>query len=93
MAYQASVVGLTAFSLATTVGIISQSKIIPQLLLSYFGLNEKFQATFIHILGLLMVIGGSLAYALMRWRVVQQETEQDKQMKAGSNFITTEQRD
>jgi len=74
MAYQSIVVGLTAFSLATTVGIIAQSKIIPQIILSIVWLR-KFIPTPLHVVGALMLVIGSCAYGLLRWFAHKKEME------------------
>jgi len=74
MAYQSIVVGLTAFSLATTVGIIAQSKIIPQIILSIVWLR-KFIPTPLHVVGTLMLVIGSCAYGVLRWFAHKKELE------------------
>jgi len=66
MAYQSIVVGLTSFSLATTVGIISQSKLIPQIFLSVVWLR-KFTPTALHVIGAVILVIGSCGYGVIRW--------------------------
>jgi len=77
MAYQSTVVGLTAYSLATTVGIVSQSKIIPQIILS-MAWQKKWKPTVLHIVGATLVVLASVVYGFIRWRAYKRDLEEKR---------------
>jgi len=83
MFYQSVMVGLTTYSLAITVGIISQTKIIPQVALA-IAYNNDFRPTALHISGMLLLIGGSVGYAILRWRIHKKQESEKKLGKAYS---------
>jgi len=85
MAYQSIVVGLTAFSLATTVGIIAQSKLIPQIILSIVWL-QKWVPTPLHIVGASMLVVASCAYGVLRWFAHKKEEKKGLQPFTVENY-------
>jgi len=78
MGFQTTVVGLSAYSLATTVGIIANFKIIPQIIFGFLWEvsfceedkteSHKFDFSLFHSLGLGIVVLATLFYSYLRWR-------------------------
>jgi len=66
MTFQSITCGLAAFSLATTVGVISQSKVLPQIALAAV-LTSSFSLTLMHMIGVVLIALGSLGYAILRY--------------------------
>jgi UAA transporter family len=68
MVYQTVVVALTTFTLATTVGILAQAKVVPQVLLAIL-LFGGFVPTALKIAGLVLVSVASIFYGVLRYFV------------------------
>jgi len=76
--YQTTVVGLTFFSLATTLGILNQLQIIPQTALAIIWFHS-FSWSLVHIFGAILVIVSSIGFGLLRYKENQNEYKKRKE--------------
>jgi len=88
MIFQTTNVGLNAFSLTTTVGIVGQCKILPQIFIDI--VTNQFSPTALKIVGTVLTVFSAISYAFYRLyhhRKQQKELEL-KQHGAFSHFKT-----
>ncbi|EFA84545.1 hypothetical protein PPL_01534 [Heterostelium album PN500] len=75
MVYQSSTVGLIKSLYVTTVGIITQVIIVPQIFLS-IAIYHNFQFDAIHIIGTVLAILGCLIFTVYNWYAVNYKSNQ-----------------
>lgn len=66
MTFQTTVVGLLSCSLATTVGILSQFKIVPQIAFGVLLIDRDFDPSAIHLSGIVLVVISTVFYTVCR---------------------------